>query len=243
MERIIAAAIGVGPEAIWPSRYSTGARPVEMMPLPCFRSTVLSSWRLPSLRRVPANPVPRLHWYYKGATTSRSREPGPLWFRLQAPRAPPVFVYRRSAPNGPGRSSSGLEHLVSRRSVPGMSHPWARAGSHRFPGDPSYASALLQDPGRADKTSPFVVLPTPPPAYPNRRPQLAHNIEANFRASASAVYASRVALPPPMQDSLPAGGLRLYREGVEPSGSLRKVSGYIPFSFPGLLLSQGPRTP
>ena len=28
-----------------------------------------------------------------------------------------------------------------------------------------------------------------------------------------------------MQDSLPAGGLRLYREGVEPSGSLRKVSG------------------
>src|SRR5260221_10720840 len=30
-----------------------------------------------------------------------------------------------------------------------------------------------------------------------------------------------------MQDSPPAGGLRLYREGVEPSGSLRKVSGYI----------------
>ena len=30
-----------------------------------------------------------------------------------------------------------------------------------------------------------------------------------------------------MKDSLPAGGLRLYREGVEPSGPLRKVSGYI----------------
>ena len=30
-----------------------------------------------------------------------------------------------------------------------------------------------------------------------------------------------------MQDLLPAGGLRLYREGVEPSGPLRKVSGYI----------------
>jgi hypothetical protein len=27
-----------------------------------------------------------------------------------------------------------------------------------------------------------------------------------------------------MQGSLPVGGLRLYREGVEPSGSLRKVS-------------------
>jgi transposase len=31
-------------------------------------------------------------------------------------------------------------------------------------------------------------------------------------------------LPPPVQGSLPAGGLRLYREGVEPPGSLRKVS-------------------
>ena len=30
-----------------------------------------------------------------------------------------------------------------------------------------------------------------------------------------------------MQDSLPAGGVRLYREGVEPSGPLRKVSGHI----------------
>src|ERR1700709_2961232 len=46
-------------------------------------------------------------------------------------------------------------------------------------------------------------------------------------ASASAVYASRAMLPSAMQDSLPAGGLRLSREGVEPSGSLRKVSGYI----------------
>src|SRR6516165_9725000 len=39
-----------------------------------------------------------------------------------------------------------------------------------------------------------------------------------------AAYASRTTLPPPMQGSLPAGGLRLYREGIEPSGSLRKVS-------------------
>ncbi len=31
-------------------------------------------------------------------------------------------------------------------------------------------------------------------------------------------------MPLPVQGSLPAGGLRLYREGVEPPGSLRKVS-------------------
>ena len=43
----------------------------------------------------------------------------------------------------------------------------------------------------------------------------------------SAAYASRAASPPPMQGSLRAGGLRLCREGVEPSGSQRKVSGYI----------------
>jgi hypothetical protein len=52
---------------------------------------------------------------------------------------------------------------------------WARASSRRFSGDPSHASALLQDPGRADKTSPLTVLPTPPPANPDRRPQRAHS--------------------------------------------------------------------
>src|SRR2546423_12144961 len=35
-----------------------------------------------------------------------------------------------------------------------------------------------------------------------------------------------------MQDSLPAGGLRLYREGVEPSGSLPKVAGFITILLP-----------
>ena len=62
---------------------------------------------------------------------------------------------RRSAPGEPGGGSSGLEHLISRRSLSGMLHSWARAGSHRFPGDPSYAFALLQDPGRAGKISPW----------------------------------------------------------------------------------------
>ena len=45
--------------------------------------------------------------------------------------------------------------MTSRRSLPGMLHTWARAGSHRFPGEPSYAFALLQDPGRAGKISPW----------------------------------------------------------------------------------------
>ena len=45
--------------------------------------------------------------------------------------------------------------MISRRSLPGLLHMWTRAGSHRFPGDPSYAFALLQDPGRAGKISPW----------------------------------------------------------------------------------------
>ena len=62
---------------------------------------------------------------------------------------------RRGAPDEFGGSPSGLEHLISRRSLPGLLHMWTRAGSHRFPGDPSYAFALLQDPGRAGKISPW----------------------------------------------------------------------------------------
>ena len=41
---------------------------------------------------------------------------------------------------------------------------------------------------------------------------------------APATYASRIVLPLSLQGSLPAGWLSLYREGVEPSGSLQKVS-------------------
>jgi hypothetical protein len=54
-------------------------------------------------------------------------------------------------------------------------------------------------------------------------------------------YASRIVLPPSLQGSLPAGWLSLYREGVEPSGSLQKVSDH-PLAgagLPGLILASG----
>jgi hypothetical protein len=54
---------------------------------------------------------------------------------------------------------------------PACCTPWARAGYHRFPGDPSYALALLQDPGRADKTSPLTASSMLPPGTEHRRPQ------------------------------------------------------------------------
>src|SRR6478736_5523847 len=58
-------------------------------------------------------------------------------------------------PCGFGGNPSGLEHLISRRSLTGVLHTWTHAGSRRFPGDPFHAFALLQDPGRADKISPW----------------------------------------------------------------------------------------
>ena len=57
-------------------------------------------------------------------------------------------------------------------------------------------------------------------------------------ASSPAVYASRRASPHAMQDSLPAGGLRLCRAGVEPAGSLREVSAHLILlsrAFPGAI--------
>ena len=45
-----------------------------------------------------------------------------------------------------------------------------------------------------------------------------------------------IPLPAPTQDTLPAGGLRLCRTGVEPAGLLRKVSGHpilVSTTYPG----------
>lgn len=65
-----------------------------------------------------------------------------------------------------------------------------------------------------------------PPDPTRRRHRQLHDIEASPVASSPAVYASPQPLPTAMKDSLPAGGLRLYRVGVEPAGSLRTVSGH-----------------
>src|SRR5215475_3292787 len=67
---------------------------------------------------VPASPVPRLQRYYEGATTSRAN-PVPYGFG-SGPHMPLRVRVRQGAPDELGGTSSGLEHLFSRRSVPGM---------------------------------------------------------------------------------------------------------------------------
>ena len=100
-----------------------------------------------------------------------ARAPGSLWIRFQAPRVPPFVRARRSAPTERGGRSAGLGVWSAGVPLSGVLHPWARAGHHRFPGNPSYALALLQDPGRADKTSPLTASSILPPGTEHRRPQ------------------------------------------------------------------------
>ena len=108
-----------------------------------------------------------------------------------------------------------------------LPRPWTRAGSHRFPGDPSHASALLPDPGRADEASPMAASPTPPPVFQHRRPQRLPRFRGSLTRLQHPPSTLHVRVAASVQDWLPAGGLRLCREGVKPPGSLRKVSGHI----------------
>jgi hypothetical protein len=120
-------------------------------PLPCVAATVLCSWHLPSLGRVPMSSVPRRRRYYEGATTSHPASRS-LLVRDRVPRGPPRFVLAEALPGG-WRSRPSLGRLVCRRPVPAGVR-MDGVGSHRFPGDPSRAFALLEDPGRISGPSP-----------------------------------------------------------------------------------------
>src|SRR5271166_262059 len=105
--------------------------------------------------------------------------PLPYFVRSRGPRTPPSFVLAEALP-------TGLEEAVGPGTIYGpaflvpASRPWTRAGSHRFPGDPSYAFALLQDPGRAEETSPLAVSSMLPPG--RRR----HPCKTRFRLAGCA---------------------------------------------------------
>jgi hypothetical protein len=106
--------------------------------------------------------------------------PLPYFVRSRGPRAPPFIRARRGAPGMREGRSPGLEHTYGPAfPILRLSRPWTRAGSHRFPGDPSRAFALILDPGRAGETSPMAVPSMLPPIFRHRRPQRSQNIEAD----------------------------------------------------------------
>src|SRR5215472_11197740 len=94
-------------------------------------------------------------------------------------------------------------------------------------------------PGRADKTSPLAVLPTPPPASPNRRPQRVHNLKANtgLQHPLSTLHERRRRLPCKTRFRL--AGCASTGRGSNPLDRFERFQVTFPFSFPGLLLSQG----
>ena len=189
---------------------------------------VLFSRRLPSLLRVPASPVPRSPQYYEGATTSHSRISRRLLVRFRRPRIPPVSCLAYALLQA-RRSLAGQGLVVAGCPAP-ASYAWTRMGSLRSSGDPSDAFAAFHDPGRAEMSSPLTGTSVLPPLPTWRRLQR-HFISGLTRSFGICYLRFTRGVAARMQGSLPAGGLRLCREGVEPSGSHRKVSGYIHPSF------------
>jgi hypothetical protein len=150
--------------------------------------------------------------------------PGPLWVRFQAPQAPLCSCSPKRSRRGRVRVRAWA--LISRVALSGtLLEDLQGISQVSWRSIPDLCPALRPRPDQRDLA--MAVLPVLPPGPTHRRLQRGHDIGAQPRASVSAAYASRASLPPPMQGSLPAGGLRLCREGVEPSGTRWKVSDYI----------------
>jgi hypothetical protein len=142
------------------------------------------------------SPVPRLRRYYEGATTSRSRIPGPLWFRSQAPRMPPVFVVAAALL----MSSEEFYQAWNTCSagVPTRHVAYADAcGISQVP----WRSVLCLCPAPRPRPSrqdlALAILSMLPSGHPGRRPQRVHNIEANTgpQHPLSALHERRRRLP------------------------------------------------
>src|SRR3954454_23709952 len=148
--------------------------------------------------------------------------PGRFWFATGFRAALRGFVLAEALPGG-WRSRPSLGRLVRRRPGSGW-RPRGRGGTPRFPGDPSRAFARLQDPGRISGPSPKRSHRCCPRAQHGEgfSGHLISRLRQGFGPRclrfASGVAAARARL---------ASGwlVSLCREGVEPSGSLRKVSG------------------
>ena len=136
-------------------------------PFPCVPPMALFTWRLPSLVRVPASPVPRCHRYYEGATTSHSRISGRLLVSLPLPTRSLLLCVRRGAPGGVEVPSRPGPWVPAAR-ISGC-FVWTPMGSLRSSGDPSCAFAPLQDPGRTDVASPLTATSMLPPLDGRRR--------------------------------------------------------------------------
>ena len=189
------------------------------------------------------SPVPRLHRYYEGATTSRPRISAPLWFRLQAPRAPPSFVFAEALPTawrtpvGPGTigqpASLYPAHCVRgrERDLTGSLaiHPMPLPCS-KTPAEPPEPR-----PWRFRRCCPRATHAEGLRMHIISR--LTHGFSIRCLRFTSDVAVAHARLASGWRAApLPGGGRTLW---IASKG----FRIYIPFSFPGLSLSQGSSTP
>ena len=125
---------------------------------------------------------------------------------------PPKRSREKSRPSpGPGVAQSGPPAGLLSRAI---------TGSPRLPDIPSPDSAPLPRPRPTRVHLTDTGAPGAAPALTTTKASALCISRLNNAASSAPVYASRPALPWTMQDSVPAGELRLCRAGVEPAGML-----------------------
>ena len=135
---------------------------------------------------------------------------------------------RRASRSLPQAGPKGFPDLHFRNLPPRLIRQMPSSGSPRLPGNPSQFASRVRGRLRAvpaiprtQPVAPHPVTVNPSGAAPGFATARASSLELsglNSGALSSPVYASRPALPLAMQDSVPAGGLRLCRAGVEPAG-------------------------
>jgi hypothetical protein len=153
--------------------------------------------------------------------------PAPLFVSVAGPTRPPLFVLAVALSMNVEVTHQARDNLSTGVPYSDVSRRGRKQELSGFLATHPVPLPCSTTPAEPTRPHLLAVLPVLPSGPVDRRPQRVLNLEAFHTALASAAYASRAALPPPMQGSLPAGGLRLYREGVEPPGSLRRVSDYI----------------
>ena len=149
----------------------------------------------------------------------------------------------RGPPRWPPPLQGRLLHHVRGHDRPGVfgqpvspspaSRKWARTGSLRFPGSPSHAFALFQDPDRTGRTSPLAVLSMLPPVPTLRMLQrdmisgLPQGFSVRCLRFTSGVAVAHARLASSWRAApLPGGGRTLW--------TAMKGFKFYPSSFPGL---------
>ena len=171
--------------------------------------------------------VPRLQRYYQGATTSCPR----MSFGLLVSPAGSAGACRVRVRHGRSRRRTGpaTDRGLDCSRWHSLSSVIAHGQEQDLPGSLAIQPVTLRrsttpdDPLRLAYNGASGTAPT----TLNNEGVVASPISRLHAASSPAVYASRRALPHAMQDSLPAGGLRLCRAGVEPAGPRREVSVHV----------------